>query len=298
MSSEITTAFVQQYKAGIIHLAQQRFSKLRQYCRLETQTSKADYYDRIGATTIRKRTVRHGDSPFIETPHSRRQLTMEDFDWGDFVDKEDLIRTLNDPTNPYVEAAAMAMARETDQIIYDSFTAAVNTGETGATSLAFAAAGEGGTIIVSGGTNLDMDKILEVKETFDDAEVDDMLERVLVVTPDQIKFLLKSTDVKSHDFNTVKALALGQINQFAGFTFQPLSKNIVAKTGDDRECIAFIRNKQILAEGQSATGRISERADKGYSTYAFMRMTAGALRLEGEMVIRVDCDEIDTDPND
>ena len=63
MSFEITTAFVQQYRANIQLLSQQKGSRLRSAVREESQVGKNGFYDQIGATTARKRTERHGDTP-------------------------------------------------------------------------------------------------------------------------------------------------------------------------------------------------------------------------------------------
>lgn len=80
MSTQITTAFVQQYKANVYHLTQQKGSKLRRAVRVESVTGKNAYFEQIGATAARKRTTRHADTPRMETPHSRRRVALEDYD--------------------------------------------------------------------------------------------------------------------------------------------------------------------------------------------------------------------------
>lgn len=80
MSINITTAFVQQYKANVYHLTQQKGSKLRMGVRVESVTGKNAYFDQIGATTARKRSSRHSDTPRMDTPHSRRRVALEDYD--------------------------------------------------------------------------------------------------------------------------------------------------------------------------------------------------------------------------
>ncbi len=49
MSVQITTAFVEQYKNNVIHLAQQKGSRLRDAARTETVTGKAHFFERIGS---------------------------------------------------------------------------------------------------------------------------------------------------------------------------------------------------------------------------------------------------------
>ena len=92
MSVQITTAFIEQYKSNVFHLAQQKGSRLRDAVRSEQVVGKAHYFERIGSTAALKRTSRHSDTPRVDTPHSRRRVTMEDYDWADLIDNEDKVR--------------------------------------------------------------------------------------------------------------------------------------------------------------------------------------------------------------
>jgi hypothetical protein len=80
MSTQITTAFVEQYKANVYHLTQQKGSKLRRAVRTETVVGKNAYFEQIGATAARERTSRHSDTPRMDTPHSRRRVSLKDYD--------------------------------------------------------------------------------------------------------------------------------------------------------------------------------------------------------------------------
>ena len=55
MSTQITTAFVEQYKSNVFHLAQQKGSRLRDCVRSETVTGKAHFFERIGSTAAQKK---------------------------------------------------------------------------------------------------------------------------------------------------------------------------------------------------------------------------------------------------
>ena len=79
MSTQITTAFVNQYRANVEHLLQQKGSKLRPFVRVESQNSEFEYYDRIGSVDAVEVTSRHSDTPLISTPHDRRQISLRDF---------------------------------------------------------------------------------------------------------------------------------------------------------------------------------------------------------------------------
>lgn len=293
MSFSITEAFVEQFKAGFTQRVQQMGSRLRENVRVESQFGKASFYDFIGATTVRERTVRHGDSPYIETPHSRRMCTLRDFDWGDYVDQEDKIRTLNDPTNPYVVAAAMSMGRKIDELIIAAFDADVDTGEDGGTPVAFAL--DGGTYIdhgtggADGASALTMDLVAELRTTLDGNEASENDDLVLVVGYNQVQNMLTEEQFTSADYMTVKALVAGEIDSVCGFKVVRVNDALLPhEAGTDTTIFAYAKSKMLLALGQDVKARISEREDKGYSTYAFTSMSIGAVRMQGEGVIKMD----------
>ena len=53
----------------------------------------------------------------MDTPHSRRMVTMDSWEWADLIDDADKVRMLIDPTSSYAKAAAAAMGRAMDDEI-------------------------------------------------------------------------------------------------------------------------------------------------------------------------------------
>ena len=66
MSSQITTAFVQQYNNNVQMLSQQKGSLLRSAVSVESINAKNAFFDQVGVATAVKRTSRHGDTPQID----------------------------------------------------------------------------------------------------------------------------------------------------------------------------------------------------------------------------------------
>lgn len=123
MSTEVNKAFVNKYRANFIHLAQQKGSRLRNFVRVnEGVVGKADHWDRLGSTAAQKMTSRHADTPLISTPHSRRKIVMEDYNWADLVDRADQIKMLSDPSSEYMTAGVWAMGRTIDDIVLEAMT--------------------------------------------------------------------------------------------------------------------------------------------------------------------------------
>ena len=136
MSNQITTAFVEQYSRNVSMLSQQMGSKLRGTVDVESITGKNSFFEQIGVTAAQKKTSRHSDTPQIDTPHDRRRVSLDDYEWADLIDDVDKIRMLIDPTSSYAKAAAAAMGRSMDDVIISAFNAAADTGVSGGTSVA------------------------------------------------------------------------------------------------------------------------------------------------------------------
>src|SRR3989304_4440327 len=111
MSFEITEAFVKQFNSTVYHLSQQKGSRLMGLVRQETQKGKEQYFDRIGQVVAQKKVSRHSDTPLIDTPHSRRRVTLVDYEHADLVDDADKIKMLIDPTSDYAQAFMWAFGR-------------------------------------------------------------------------------------------------------------------------------------------------------------------------------------------
>ena len=285
MSTQITTAFSQQFSANVQLLSQQTGSILRGGVSEEAVTGEKAFFDQVGAAAAVKRTSRHQDTPMVETPHSRRMVTMDSYEWADLIDDADKVRMLIDPTSTYARAAAAAMGRAMDDAIIEAATGTAKTGKSGGTSTTMLAAHQ----IANGSADLTLAKLIEAKKVLDLASVDPSIPRHIAVGPDQIEALLNSTTVTSSDFNTIKALVQGEINTFLGFQFHVSTR--LAKSGNIRTCFAWAEDGIKLAVGKDVMSRIDERSDKSYSTQVYYCATFGATRMEEEKVVQIDCDE-------
>jgi len=285
MSSQITTAFVEQYSANIQMLSQQMGSLLRDAVRNESVTGKDAYFDQIGKVTAILKTSRHSDTPQIDTPHSRRRVSLADYEFADLIDQQDKVRLLIDPTSSYAKAAAYAMGRAMDDVIIAAALGSANTGVSGGTAVALPA----GNIVAvgTGGANtMNIAKLASAKNILDSGDVDPSIKRHIIVSPTEIQDLLNNTTVTSSDFNTVKALVQGEIDSFMGFKFH-VSNRLVDNGASNTQCIAFAEDGILLGIGKDVTARIDERSDKSYATQVYYCQTIGATRMEEAKVVSV-----------
>ena len=304
MSVQITTAFVDQFKSNILLLSQQKESKLRVVARMEDVTGDTLFVERVSATEAQLIGARHGDTPLISTPHSRRKLSMADYNWADLIDNVDKLKMLIDPQSTYAQNAVMAFNRTIDEVMITALGGAAYGGHTGGTTINNYDAGEcrligsDGVIIAAGAnftntaeTPLTIAKLLTCKQLLDDAEIDDSRQRYFLTNPYNINQMLNTTEVKSSDYNTVKALAMGQLDTFMGFKF--IKSTLLSSDGTDTDatnCYAFAQDAIVLAISEEPTVRISERDDKNYSTQVYVEMSIGATRVEGPAVVEINLD--------
>tara|TARA_R110001592_G_scaffold245816_8_gene507377 strand:+ start:3369 stop:4241 length:873 start_codon:yes stop_codon:yes gene_type:complete len=290
MSNQITTSFVEQYSSNVTMLSQQMGSKLRGSVDVETINGKNAFFDQVGVTSAQLRTSRHGDTPQIDTPHSRRRLSLNDYEWADLVDDVDKVRMLVDPTSSYAKAAAAAMNRSIDDVVITALNASASTGVSGATGVALPSTQKFSTGQQSDG--LTIAKLLAAKKKFDLNDVDSSIKRYIVCGPQQIEDLLGTTQVTSSDFATVKALATGDVNSYLGFEFIVSNRlPFDATNTDDRLIFAYTEDAIKLGIGKDVSAKITERADKSYSTQVYYCMSLGAVRMEEKKVFQIPCDE-------
>jgi len=290
MSTQITTAFVEQYSANVQMLSQQMGSKLRSAVDVESITGKNAFFEQVGVTAAQKRTSRHSDTPQIDTPHARRRVSLEDYVWADLIDDVDKVRMLIDPTSSYAKAAASAMNRSIDDVIITAMNGTAYTGVAGGTSTSLPSASKFATSNQSDG--LTIAKLLAAKKRFDLQDVDPSIPRYIVCGPTQISDLLATTEIKSSDYNTVKALAQGDLDSFLGFKFITSTRlNLDSTNTDDRLCFAFTQDAIKLAIGKDIQAKIDERSDKNYSTQVYYSMSVGATRMEEVKVFQIPCNE-------
>ncbi len=293
MSDQITTAFVNAFRANIDIGLQQKGSRLRNFVRMEPQHANKEFYDRITATAAVRVTTRHGDTPLIATPHDRRMVTLNDYDWADLVDNIDKLRMLADPTSAYAQNAIYALGRAIDDEIIAAASGTAYTGVSGATSTVLPNGSKVAVTYNEDGTttsrNLTIGKLRRARFLLDSQEAAEDGALVIVVTASQLQSLLRTTEVTSSDYNTVRALVNGEINTYLGFNFVRTERLAVASSL--RKCLAWSRGAMLLAVGEDTRVSIDKRPDKRNATQVYASLSIGSTRMWEEKVVEITCDE-------
>lgn len=297
MSQQAPENFAIAFGNNFYELGQQISSRLSPLVMIESGirgASKA--IERVGAAEAYDITSRHADTKYVEVPHSRRWIDLQDKGWAELVDEMDEIRMLADPKSKYPKLGVQALNRAKDDVIY---AAARGSARTGAGPLPLPAAQK----IAEGGTGLTLAKLLATKEILDAAELGNdgdeaamsatgqgkVYDRGFIVSSKQLTNLYGTTEIKNIDYNNVKALSEGQIDTFLGFKF--IRSERLAKVGTTRFCMAWCRQAMVLGMGKDIITNATELPTKNYSWQVYSRMSLGAVRVEDAGVVEVGCFE-------
>jgi len=296
MSFEIPENMVMQFSNNFRILYQQKQARLRPWCQIEAGiVGQSKSVERMGKAEAYDITSRHADTKFVEVPHSRRWVDLQDKGWAELIDKLDKVRLLADPTNGYSTLANAAMNRQIDDII---LSAARGNARSNIGTVALPASQK----VAVGGTSLTLAKLLATKEILDANEVDDdasmamdgqssseQTARVIVVNAKMLTNLYGTTEIKSIDYNSVKALAQGQIDTFLGFKFVRSERVVKDATATTGYAVAWSKSCVALGIGQEINTSVDRRPDKNNAWQVFADMSIGAARLEDEGVVEIAC---------
>lgn len=305
MSFTVDEAFVTQFADDFYMVGQQKKSRLESYVTNRGKiVGEAFTVDILGKGSGSEIMSRHGDTPLNDTTVSRRFADMRDFDHAELIDQLDEVKMLIQPKNRYVQNSISVLNRYKDQVIVDALLGSART-KSGSTAL------PSGQKIAVGGTALTLDKLRQTKVLLDEAEMDDsdffdsighqpgyqsefgqgMASYIIIVSTKQLDAMLAVTEVKSADYNSVKALVNGAIDTYMGFKFVRVPTDRLPLSGGTRSCVAYAPRALHFGTGKEIGARLAERPDKRFSWQVYANASFGAVRAEDAGVVQIDCTE-------
>ena len=286
MSTEITTTFQNKYNANLQFLSQQMESRFRGSVDVEDcrGSEGARVVNQLGTVNPVKRTTRHADTPLVDTPHDARWVYPEDYEIADLIDKQDVLRTIIEPSSKYARNHAMAMNRAIDdEIIAAFFSETTKTGKTGATTTDWTTYGSS----VNATSGLTVEALRQTREKLRAAEVDMENDPMFIaISAKQETDLLTETQIVSLDYNEKPVLVDGRITSFMGFNFIH-SERLPVNGSSQRRCPAWVKSGMCLGIWQDIAGQISQRDDKSYATQVYASTTIGATRVEEAKIVEI-----------
>lgn len=297
IDSTIETAFTKQYGPSLYILTQQKFSKFAPKVRSEPVTgATVAFFDRLGEADGEEITARYPKTPINEIPNTRRRVGLTGVHTNTPLDALDKLQIMIEPQSSYQQAQAMYLARKQDDRIVAAMTGSAQAGVDGDTAVTFAQDSisiNGDGTITSLGTAADpatevditLAKILTMLQIFNDLDVDEDIVKYWAVRPKTISDMLGLEQIGSSDYNTIKAIQAGKMNQYCGFTW--FWSNRITKNTTDETCyrsLAWAQDGVIFATWADVMSRVSERADLSYTIQVYSKMVNGAVRMDGAKV--------------
>jgi hypothetical protein len=293
--TNVPNHFTTQFDSNWKHLVQQKNSKLKEYVTIDSIEGKEKSYNQIDATSMTQITDRSKDTRISDQAMAKRWIRPTQYDCAKLVDEwdEQLLGEVVLPTSPIIQSHAQAYARTCDSIIIGALGGAASTGPTGIVQTALPAGQKVGVQFVetgAGGVNLGLTiaKLRAAKFLFDSNEIDEEEERIMVVSAKQLQDLLRTIEVTSQDYNSVRALVDGALNTFMGFKFR--RSQLLPKTTTVRSCYAYVKSGVILAERGLKT-HMDVRTDLSHSLQIRSVASLAAVRMEEKKVVEIACDE-------
>lgn len=272
--------------------------------------------DDVGTSNPTEVTTRVPNSPDGFVDVYRRFGAFQGFADGKFIDNEDLVRQLEDPTSKVMAAMMAGLGRKRDVAIvnalggtyqYQTATGAYAVGAANANIIAendaFAhenetiAATEGG----DGSYGLTIGKLIQAKINLDNSEIDEPepgdkpSDYYFACTATQLGNLLQSVPATSSFYTQVQGLIAGTLDYFMGFNFVRMPSNSVAnplpKTNYVRTCYAYHRRAVLYRGRPIINTEVIKRPDKSFRWYAYYEAEHGGVRRYDGGVWAVNCSE-------
>jgi len=275
---------------------QQKNSRLREYVTLDSISGKEKSYNQLSEAAMQLITSRSGETRISDQATAKRWIRPKAYDTAKLFDEfdEQLLGEVVLPTSPVVQSHAAAYARTADQVIIEALGGTAYTGETGVTATSLPNTQKVAVNYAESGgpanSGLTIGKLRAAKYILDSNEVDEEEERIIVVSAKQLQDLLRTTEITSADYNSVKALVDGSVNTFMGFKFRKTQLLPLNSTTDVRSTYVYVKSGIVLAERGLKT-HMDVRTDLSHSLQIRSVASLGATRLEEKKVVEIACDE-------
>jgi len=251
-------------------------------------------FDYVGDSDPEEMTDRFGDLPEGDIDERRRVGYFKPYDDGKRLGaKYDQARQVADPANKKVMAMKRGLARLHDARILSAIVGDAYTGRDGTSSVALPDAQK---IAVdshkydssgSGNAPLTASKVYEAKVAFDTAEVEG--DRWMIAKSDQIAWLLQDPKLASADYNTVKALVKGEIDEWAGFKWQRYERMGLYSGGTHQRAVAVCKESVQYRSRVLFAPDAWLRRDKKPHWYGYYQIDTAGCRGEDIGVLEIAC---------
>lgn len=279
-SISLSVAAITSFDSEVKHAYQDGGKKLRDTVRVKTGVVGSTHrFPKLGAGLATRR-VKQTDVVPMNLVHTNETATLEDWNAAEYTDVFDEAKTNISERAELAASIAKATMRREDQLIIDAL-------EATSTTLTVASS------IGGANTNLNIDKLRRASRLLGDNGVGEDEQITYVGSYIGREGMLGETEVTSADFNTVRALVNGDVNQFLGMDFKWIasrSEGGLDLTGGDRTTFAYAKSAIGHAIGMDQRMEVNYIPTKT-SWLANMLFSAGSVEIDAGGVVEITCDE-------
>ena len=205
MSKNLSPVAITEFDS-LVHQVYQSSGNLEGCYKLRTGVTGDTYKFRTMGKGLANQKATQADVTPMDVTHSLVSCTLDNWNAPEYSDIFDQAEVNFDEKAELAKSIASALGRRRDQLIIDALDAS-SPGTTVDTNT-------GGS-----GTGMNIDKILAAADALN--AVDAPSEgRIMLLSHKSLSSLLALEKVGSADYNTLRALANGELNTFAGFKFK------------------------------------------------------------------------------
>lgn len=279
MAQGLSTVYVTLFDAEVKQ-AYQAQSVLRGMVRTRSGVVGSTYkFPKIGKGAAAVRIPQTDVTP-LNVTYGTATATLTDWNASEYSDIFMQAKVNFDERRELVQVVGNAIGRRFDQVVIDALVAAsapnTVTNDIGGTD-----------------SNLNVTKLREAKRKLDAKNVP-MGDRYIACHASNLEALLGETQVTSSDYNSVKALVMGDIDTFLGFKFTVLGDRdeggLPIDGSLDRSVFCWHKQAVGLAESIAPRTTIDWIPEKR-SYLVSADFSAGAVSIDDEGVVKITCRE-------
>jgi len=290
------------FKDTLLLEAQQMGSRLEQAVMVESMEGNKTYFDKLGKVSNYIKSSRGQSKNLADITFERRQVQEVFAEFDHLMDKEDLIKYVQNPKSEVVQAAVAELGRRKDKVIHDALAgnAVVTTnGSTANQALTLSVAvnnhdydsGSGDVELTTG----KLKKALALLHTNNGISGN---ERLICVAPsDQIINLTTENQQVSSDFRVKKPLEgpgiISGLSGFMGIDFIAYDEQILVDGSADEKAFLFTEDAIKLGIFEPLTVEIDRAVERaGNPDILSVYEAIGATRMYEEKVVEILCNPI------
>ncbi len=300
---DISEALRKAYSSNIIQAFQQKKSRLEPRVTIDMHAQGEVYFfDCIGSAEGHEYHDRHGKIQAVDPDHDKVAVFPNNWEWPVYIDEEDKLQMLFDPSSRYVIEARSAYGRYLDKKIMDALYAGIKMGRSASRTVEL----DTSSIIDaanhdydkgSGDTGLTIGKLLKAREILADNEADgydamdeDSASLTICCTQKDINHLLTNAQATSSEYvGQINSFLEGRIKVLLGFAFRRMGKDRlkVPATGELRLPV-FHRDAVVLAKWRDLRTEIHNVPERRNAALLRVCCSVGASRLNNNGVVMID----------